>query len=62
MAILAGDSLLTEAFYMMANSLSNRNIKRHGIDKGNKRDCLHSRHSWNGRGPGAGSALGECRA
>ena len=26
-AILAGDSLLTEAFYMMANSLSNRNIK-----------------------------------
>ena len=28
MAILAGDSLLTEAFYMMANSLSNRNIKK----------------------------------
>ena len=27
MAILAGDGLLTEAFYMMANSLSNRNIK-----------------------------------
>ncbi|MEK6653343.1 MAG: polyprenyl synthetase family protein [Nitrospirota bacterium] len=27
MAILAGDGLLTEAFYMMSNSLSNRNIK-----------------------------------
>jgi geranylgeranyl diphosphate synthase type II len=27
MAILAGDGLLTEAFYMMANSLSNKNIK-----------------------------------
>ena len=27
MAILAGDGLLTEAFFMMANSLSNKNIK-----------------------------------
>lgn len=27
MAILAGDGLLTEAFYMMSNSLSNKNIK-----------------------------------
>ncbi|TAL25889.1 MAG: polyprenyl synthetase family protein [Nitrospirae bacterium] len=27
MAILAGDGLLTEAFYMMANSLSNKSIK-----------------------------------
>lgn len=27
MAILAGDGLLTEAFYIMADSLSNRNIK-----------------------------------
>lgn len=33
MAILAGDGLLTEAFFMMANSLSNKNIKNTALIK-----------------------------
>lgn len=32
-AILAGDGLLTEAFFMMANSLSNKNIKNTALIK-----------------------------
>ena len=62
MAILAGGRSSYRGVLYDGEFALKQKHQKHGIDKGNKRDCLHSRHSWNGRGPGAGSALGECRA